>query len=82
MIIAKKLDQSPTPEAQENWITQLNLSVSQGESRRPSAVLQLYVYTGVRHHPGHFVISSMNTVIETAAGDLVRHTPSPDTTVG
>ncbi len=28
MIIAKKLDQSPTPEAQENWITQLNHSVS------------------------------------------------------
>ena len=28
MIIAKKLEQSPTPEAQENWITQLNQSVS------------------------------------------------------
>jgi hypothetical protein len=28
MTIAKKLDQSPTPEAQENWITQLNESVS------------------------------------------------------
>ena len=27
-------------------------------------------------------ISSMNTVIETAAGDLVRHTLSPDTTLG
>jgi hypothetical protein len=28
MTIAKKMDQSPTPEAQENWITQLNQSVS------------------------------------------------------
>jgi hypothetical protein len=28
MTIAKKMDQSPTPEAQENWITQLNQSVA------------------------------------------------------
>jgi hypothetical protein len=77
MIIAKKLDQSPTPEAQENWITQLNLStgVEGGSLDGPVP------YTDVCHHPATCV-SSMNTVIETAAGDLVRHTLSPDTTLG
>ena len=50
MTIAKKLDQSSTPEAQENWITQLNQSVSKQAASTGLYITNILNHTMDKHY--------------------------------